>query len=45
MSCTLDRYTGSSCCIVKLPEEVCVSHTKRLEEVKKLYNYSSPSAA
>ena len=34
-----------SCCIVKLPDEVCVSHTKRVGEIKKLYNYSSQSAA
>ena len=35
----------ASCCIVKLPDEVCVSHTKRVGEIKKLYNYSSQSAA
>ena len=34
-------YTGTSCCIVKLPDEACVSHTKRVGEIKKLYNYSS----
>ena len=38
-------YTGASRCIVKLPDEVCVSHTKRVGEIKKLYNYSSQSAA
>ena len=37
-------YTGASCCIVKLPDEVCVSHTKRVGEIKS-YNYSSQSAA
>ena len=41
----LGIYTGTSCCIVKLPDEVCVSHTKRVGELKKLYNYSSQSAA
>ena len=34
----LGIYTGASCCIVKLPDEVCVSHTKRVGEIKKLYN-------
>ena len=29
-------YTGTSCYIVKLPDEVCVSHTKRVGEIKKL---------
>ena len=38
-------YTGASCCIVKLTDEVCVTHTKRVGEIKKLYNYSSQSAA
>ena len=38
-------YTGTSCCIVKLPDEVCVSHKKHVGEIKKLYNYSSQSAA
>ena len=33
----LGIYTGASCCIVKLPDEVCVSHTKRVGEIKKLY--------
>ena len=28
------RYTGMLCCIVKLPDEVCVSHTKRVGENK-----------
>ena len=32
------KYTGASCCIVNLPDEVCVSHTKRVGEIKKLYN-------
>ena len=40
----LGIYTGTSCCIVKLPDEECVSHTKRVGEIKKLYNYSSQSA-
>ena len=33
--------TGMLCCIVKVPDEVCVSHTKRVGEIKKLCNYSS----
>jgi len=41
----LGIYTGASCCVVKLPDEVYVSHTKRVGEIKKLYNYSSQSAA
>ena len=28
--------TGMLCCIVKLPDEVCVSHTKRVGENKKV---------
>ena len=39
----LGIYTGTSC--IKLPDEVCASHTKRVGEIKKLYNYSSQSAA
>ena len=31
-------YTGHLCCIVKLPDEVCVSHTKRVGENKSFYN-------
>ena len=27
-------YTGHLCCIVKLPDEVCVGHTKRVGENK-----------
>ena len=27
-------YTGTLSCIVKLPDEVCASHTKRVEENK-----------
>ena len=38
-------YTGALCCIVKLPDEACVSHTKSVGEIKKLHNYSSQSAA
>ena len=38
-------YTGASCCIVKFPDEVCVGHTKRVEEIKELYNHSLQSAA
>ena len=34
-------YTGHSCCIVKLPDEVCVSHTKRVGENKSFYNCKS----
>ena len=45
LSYELGIYTGALCCIVKLPDEVCVSHTKRVGEIKKLYNYSSQSAA
>ena len=41
----LGIYTGTLCCIVKLPDEVCVSHTKRVGEIKKLFNYSSQRAA
>ena len=41
----LGIFTGALCCIVKLPNEVCVSHTKREGEIKKLYNYSSQSTA
>ena len=41
----LGIYTGTSCLIVKLPDEVCASHTKGVGEIKKLYNYSSQSAA
>ena len=29
----LGIYTGTSCCIVKLPDEVCASHTKRVGEI------------
>ena len=31
-SIPLGINTGMLCCIVKLPDEVCVSHTKRVEE-------------
>ena len=31
-------YTGHLCCIVKLPDEVCVSQTKRVGENKSFYN-------
>ena len=31
----LGIYTGASCCIVKLPDEVCVGHTKRVGEINK----------
>ena len=41
----LGIYTGASCCFVKLPDEVCVSYTKRVGEIKKLYNNSLQSAA
>ena len=34
-------YTGHLCCIVKLPDEVCVSHTKRIGENKSFYNCKS----
>ena len=34
-------YTGHLCCIVKLPDEVCVSHTKRVGENKSFYNCKS----
>ena len=35
-------YTGHLCCIVKLlPDEVCVSHTKRVGENKSFYNCRS----
>ena len=32
----LGIYTGILDCIVKLPEEVCASHTKRVGENKKV---------
>ena len=38
-------YTGTLCCIVKLPDKECVSHTKRVGEIKKLHNYSLHCAA
>ena len=31
-------YTDTLSCIVKLPDEVCASHTKRVGENKKFYN-------
>ena len=34
-------YTGHFGCIVKLPDEVCVSHTKRVGENKPFYNSKS----
>ena len=34
-------YTGHLCCIVKLPDEVCVSHTKRVGENNSFYNCNS----
>ena len=34
-------YTGHLCCIVKLPDEVCVSHTKCVGENKSFYNCKS----
>ena len=34
-------YTGHLCCIVKLPDEVCVSHTKCVGENKLFYNCKS----
>ena len=34
-------YTGHLCCIVKLPDEVCISHTKRVGENKSFYNCKS----
>ena len=34
-------YTGHLCCIVKLPDEVCVSHTKRVVGNKSFYNCKS----
>ena len=37
----LGIYTGALCCIVKLPDEVCVSHTKRVGEIMHL-SMSSP---
>ena len=32
----LGIYTGILDCVVKLPEEVCVSHTKRVGDNKKV---------
>ena len=37
-SIPLGINTGMLCCIIKLPDEVCVSHTKRVGEKKKFYN-------
>ena len=37
----VDIITGHLCCIVKLPDEVCVSHTKRVRENKSFYNCKS----
>ena len=34
-------YTGMQCCIVKLPDGVCISHTKHVGGNKKFYNSSS----
>ena len=35
-------YTGHLCCIiVKLPDEVCVSNTKRVGENESFYNFNS----
>lgn len=31
MSYTVVTYTGALCCIVKLPDKECVSHTKCVE--------------
>ena len=33
------------CCIVNLPDEVCISHMKHVGEIEKLYSYISQSAA
>ena len=37
----LGIYTGTLSCIVKLPDEVCASHTKRVGENKSFYNSRS----
>ena len=37
----LGIYTGTLSCIVKLPNEVCASHTKSLGENKSFYNLRS----
>ena len=37
----LDIYTGTLSCIVKLPDEVFASHTKRVGEDKIFYNSRS----
>ena len=34
----LGIYTGSLSCTVKLPNEVCASHTKRVGDDKTIYN-------
>ena len=34
-------YTGHLCCIVTLPDEVCVCHTKRVGQNKSFYNCKS----
>ena len=41
LSIPLGINTGMLCCIVKLPDEVCVSHTIRVGDKKKFYNSSS----
>ena len=38
---SLGIYTGRLCCIVKLPDVVCVSHTKHVGENKSFYNCKS----
>ena len=40
-SIPLGINTGMLYCIVKLPDEVCVSHTKRVGGNKKFYNSST----
>ena len=34
----LGTYTGILSCIVKLPDEMCVSHTKRIGDKKTVFN-------
>ena len=34
-------YTGHLCCIVELPDEVCISHMIQVGETKSFYNSKS----
>ena len=45
LSFFLGIYTGTLSCTVKLPDEVCASHTKRVGNNKKIYNSRSSQSA